>query len=306
MHLFTDALFTVNSSSGSSVAILILALLCVFVRACVCACVHVYVVKRFACVMDIYLWDFYVLWQHGFKSLIFIFILNDHFLTFLYFLNIFVLVYVKCLLMLNKYFFKLNHRIPVLHVHLLFLPWFNYVGRVVCLRHTDSCVVFLACSDALVHISDVTLTGLSTLTLVLCVCVCVHVCLGKRLPGFRPVLCQLMVQWAEVGDCREVGKTQAGVLGTFIDSCGWCHIGSTCFWPACCLTAAGRANSADAWHLAWCFTASALLFLLPFWPLTTISCLVCVNICVQYILDFDFDLVSCQAVLSCCGPKSWW
>lgn len=61
MHLFTDALFTVNSSSGSSVAILILALLCVFVRACVCACVHVYVVKRFACVMDIYLWDFYVL-----------------------------------------------------------------------------------------------------------------------------------------------------------------------------------------------------------------------------------------------------
>lgn len=103
---------------------------------------------------------------------------------------------------------------------------------------------------ALVHISDVTLTSLSTLTLVLCVCVYVHVCLGKRLPGFRPVLCQLMVQWAEVGDCREVGKTQAGVWGTFIDSCRWRHIGSTCFWPACCLTAAARANSADVLRLA--------------------------------------------------------
>jgi len=43
-HLFTDALFTVISSS---VAILTLALLCVCV--CVCVCVHVYVVKRFAC-----------------------------------------------------------------------------------------------------------------------------------------------------------------------------------------------------------------------------------------------------------------
>lgn len=36
MHLFTDALFTVNSSSGSSVAILILALLGVCVRASLC------------------------------------------------------------------------------------------------------------------------------------------------------------------------------------------------------------------------------------------------------------------------------
>lgn len=72
---------------------------------------------------------------------------------------------------------------------------------------------------------------------------CVHVCLGKRLPGFRPVLCQLMVQWAEVGDCREVGKRWE--FGTVIGSCRWRHIGFTCFWPACCLTAA-KANSADA------------------------------------------------------------
>lgn len=63
------------------------------------------------------------------------------------------------------------------------------------------------------HISVVTLIGLSTLTLVLYMCVCVCMCLGERLPGFRPVLCRLMVQWAEVGDCGEVGKTQAGVLG---------------------------------------------------------------------------------------------
>ncbi len=63
---------------------------------------------------------------------------------------------------------------------------------------------------------------------------CVHVCLGERLPGFRPVLCRLMVQLAEVGDCGEVGKTQAVVWGTMIDSCRWHHIGFMCF-QACML-----------------------------------------------------------------------
>ncbi len=58
------------------------------------------------------------------------------------------------------------------------------------------------------HISAVTLIGLGTLTLVLYMCVC----LGERLPGFRPVLCRLMVLWEEVGDCGEAGKTQ-GVFG---------------------------------------------------------------------------------------------